>query len=116
MTAILAWLERRWLPVALGLLLLVTGLSLIPKAQMPEAAEAHDKVEHLLAYAAIVLPVAFARPRRWIAITAGVVAWSAAIEFVQPLVSRSRSFEDFLTNLAGVALGLACAAALRRLR
>lgn len=106
MSAALAWLERRWLPVSLGLLLLTTGLSLLPAARMPAAAAAHDKLEHLVAYAAIVLPIALARPRGWPAMIAGVAAWSWGIELLQPLVNRSQSLGDFATNLAGAALGL----------
>lgn len=116
MTAAFDLLERRWLALTLALAALVTALSLIPKAQMPGAAQSYDKIEHLLAYAAIALPAASAGPRGWPWVLVAILGWSAVIEVLQPLVNRATHLSDFLANLLGVALGVAFACALRRLR
>jgi VanZ family protein len=116
MTAVLELLERRWLALTLALAALVAGLSLIPKARMPGAAQSYDKVEHLIAYAVLALPAAYARPRGWPWVLVAILGWSATIEFLQPLVNRATHLSDFMANLVGVVLGVALALALRRLR
>ncbi len=115
MTRALDLLRRRWLPLTLALAALVAWLSLIPETRMPGPAKAHDKVEHLIAYAALAFPAAFARPRGWPWVLAAVAAFSAGIELVQPLAGRAASLADLAMNMAGVGIGLAAASVLRRL-
>ena len=74
-----------------------------------------DKTHHLIAYAALAGPVALAGPRGWGWVIAGLLGWSGAIELVQPLVNRWRELGDLAANGAGLALGAAAGAALRRL-
>lgn len=115
MTRALDLLRRRWLPLTLVLAVVVAWLSLIPETQLPGPAKANDKAEHLIAYAALAFPAAFARPRGWPWVLAAVAAFSAGIEVVQPLAGRSTSLADLAMNLAGVGVGLIAASALRAL-
>ncbi|WP_188127804.1 VanZ family protein [Ruegeria intermedia] len=65
-----------------------------------------DKVKHIAAFAALILPVAFLRPGKLVWVVLFALFYGAAIELVQPFVGRSRSWGDFLADLAGIAVGL----------
>jgi VanZ family protein len=80
---------------------------------LPDVA-ASDKLHHLVAYAALALPVAMARPRRWWLVPVALLAWSGAIELVQPYVSRDASWADLGANATGLMLGVLLASVLRR--
>ncbi len=115
MDRLLAWNGRRWRVTTLALLAAVTALSLAPLPALPPAPPGGDKTHHLIAYAALAGPVALAGPRGWGWVIAGLLGWSGAIELVQPLVNRWRELGDLAANGAGLALGAAAGAALRRL-
>jgi len=114
MQGLIDWNARRWLPSTLALAALVTALSLAPLPALPAAPPGGDKTQHLIAYAALAFPAALAGPRGWGWVVAGLLAWSGAIELVQPLVNRWRELGDLAANGAGLALGSAAGAALRR--
>ena len=65
-----------------------------------------DKQLHMLSFAALVLPISFARFRTvfWLAPLA--LAFGGVIELIQPVVGRSAEWGDFLADAAGIALGL----------
>jgi VanZ family protein len=98
--------------------ILVGALSLAPGGILP-AAEVGDKLEHLLAYAALgFIGVATARSRRRAAATIlGIIAFGMAIELLQ-LFSPGRlaEFGDAVADAAGAAIGGLIATALRRRR
>lgn len=104
--------QRYWLVLSVLLLAVVTYGSLTPRMPLPEVMS-NDKLRHFLAYAAIALPIALARPRGWGWMLAGLLGWSIMIEFVQPLVGRSRDIRDFMANATGVGLGILLATGLR---
>lgn len=106
---------RLWLPATLGLLALVTALSLWPQPELQNAVPGNDKSHHLLAYAALAFPATFAGVRRWPLVLAGLAAWGWGIEAVQPLVGRTNDLGDLTANAAGLAAGALAGAALRRL-
>jgi len=115
MTAPKRRLSRSWLPLTVVLLAAITALSLAPLPQGDGGVVARtDKLQHLIAYGALAMPVALARPRGWLAVLAGLAAWSGAIELLQPLVNRSAHLSDFAANILGLLLGAAAAAALHR--
>lgn len=82
----------------------VTVLSLSPKNSIGDPGSA-DRTAHFLAYAAIMLPVALS-PRRLPLVAAAIIAWSGAIELIQPYVGRSASLADLATNAVGVLGGV----------
>jgi len=108
-------LNARWWQAATAVLLVaITVLSLLPTGAPDIPLARNDKVQHLIAYGALALPAALARPRFWPLLLGGFALWSGAIEIVQPHVGRAMHLADFAANLAGLALGAALAALLRR--
>lgn len=94
------------------LLLLISWLALSPSPpQLP--ATGWDKLNHLLAFAALGCCGALAWPgrRRWL--VAGLLAYGLLIELVQGLVpGRFSEPADVLADLLGIAVGLLLAALL----
>ena len=97
-----------WLPLTASLLLLVTALSLWPLPSLPEV-PGSDKAHHLIAYAAVVFPVALRSPKRWQFIVAAIVLYGGMIELIQPFVNRYGEWLDFFANAAGVVIGVVAA-------
>lgn len=104
--------------VTLLLLGTTSVLTLIPMAGV--SAPGGDKTHHMLAFAALALPLAAARPG-WIPVTGGLLAlYGGLIEIIQPYVGRGRELADWQADLIGIALGSLLGLALhhiyRRLR
>lgn len=114
MSHLLRFNARFWPALTLALLTVVTGLSLVPLAELPLPGAGQDKLQHLVAYGALAFPVALARPSRWAMMLAGLAAWSGVIELLQPLVNRSASVFDLAANVAGILMAVAGATLLRR--
>ena len=115
MRRLLSLNDRHWQRIVAAALLAVTLLSLLPLPELPlPDAAASDKLHHLLAYAALAIPVAAARPRRWVWILMLLLAWSGMIELVQPFVNRHRELADLAANATGLAFGPGAGAAVRR--
>jgi VanZ family protein len=74
-----------------------------------------DKVEHFIGFALLAGPLSFAYPRHiWSVIVAAVI-FGAAIEVVQPYVSRGREAADLVADALGaLAGGIAARAWARR--
>ena len=88
--------------------LTILALTLLPAVTMPEPiwVTQVDKLYHMMAFAALIIPAAlFDRGAvRWIVI--GGLILGAAIEVIQPSVGRDADVMDFLADAAGLALGL----------
>ncbi|WP_210394691.1 hypothetical protein [Motiliproteus sediminis] len=111
----LVLLGRHWMLLSAGLLTAISLLSLWPLTQLPEV-PGSDKTHHLVAYAALMLPAAYARPRGWLWLGLFFLGWSGAIELLQPLVNRYGEWLDLAANAAGLVTGITLAALLRLLR
>ncbi|MGB0282775.1 MAG: VanZ family protein [Neptuniibacter sp.] len=70
------------------------------------AAPGSDKLHHFIAYAALAFPVACARPKRWLVIVAGFLAYSGVIELIQPYVNRYGEWLDLGANAFGLLVGV----------
>lgn len=97
--------------LALGLTLLLMGiiaaLTLAP-ISAPEPVEHSDKIYHVLGFAGLALPISVFRPR-WLLVAVPIFAgFGGLIEIIQPYVGRECSLDDWLADLAGIALGVAC--------
>lgn len=105
-----------WQASTLVVLLAITALSLspLPELPLPDVASS-DKLHHLVAYALLALPVATARPGRWLWIMAFFIGWSGMIEIVQPFVNRYGEWADMAANASGLLLGTLAGALARRL-
>jgi hypothetical protein len=95
----------------------ILGLTLSPPMTLPLPDTGFlqvDKLYHIAAFAALMLPAAILNPRslRWI-LPAGL-ALGLAIELIQPQVGRDASAFDFLADAIGLALGAALGLSLRR--
>lgn len=83
----------------------VLVLSLLP-IEHP-AVSPNDKVNHLIAYASLMVLGYVAHGRYW-SVAGGVICWGVLIEILQGQTAyRMMSFADILANSAGVILGCA---------
>ena len=74
-----------------------------------------DKGHHLVAYAALIFPLALtARSSLFWAVPAAL-ALGTAIELVQPFAGRMREFGDIVANCTGLALGVMLGLSLGRI-
>jgi len=60
-----------------------------------------------------MFPVALSRPKHYLFIGFFFIAWSGAIELLQPLVNRFAEWGDLAANLGGIVLGILLAAVIR---
>ena len=98
-----------------ALALVILALTLSPRPIVLADFNQADKLYHLAAFAALIMPTALWRPHRiaW-TIAAGLIL-GLGIEIIQPHVGREGSALDFLADALGLALGAACGWLLRRL-
>ncbi|WNZ54215.1 VanZ family protein [Microbulbifer sp. MKSA007] len=82
----------------------ITSLSLFPLPEVPNI-PGTDKTNHLIAYSALMFPVALRRPSYWWLIGLFFVLWSGGIELLQPYVNRTGEWLDFVANTAGILSG-----------
>ena len=87
------------------LLAFITFLSLWPLEELPSV-PGTDKTHHFIAYAFLMLPTALRKPNRWVLFGLFFIAYSGAIELLQPYVNRYGEWNDMLANTAGVVCGL----------
>ena len=95
--------------LAVWIVLLLVGSMLPPRVIAPAMPHVpnFDKLLHMGGYAIFCVLAVWALPGRgrlWLA--AGVFAFGAMVEMIQPLTGRSRDVMDALANGVGVAAGL----------
>jgi VanZ family protein len=108
-------IEKHWALLTGCLFFIITGLSLSPLDSLPSA-PGSDKIHHLIAYAALVFPVALRQPNRWLWFVVFFIGYSGLIELIQPYVNRYGEWQDMLANTAGVVCGVALATAINAVR
>lgn len=109
---------KRLIPFApylsIGLVMLITALSLIPLPKLPDV-PGTDKSHHFIAYGSAAIPVSLARVRHlWIYLPAFAL-WSGIIELIQPFVNRHADWFDLLANCCGLLIGWLLATMIRML-
>lgn len=114
MSVLLLFVQRYWALLSGLMLALVTLASLFPVAQLPSV-PGSDKTHHFVSYAAVVFPIALAKPKHWLWLALLVIGWSGAIELIQPYVNRYGEWLDLAANSAGVLIGILLAMLSRRL-
>jgi VanZ family protein len=112
MLQVLILVRQNWVVLTLASLLLITTLSLWPQDELPMV-PGGDKVHHFIAYAFLMFPVALRKPKKWIWVAVGFVAYSGAIELIQPYVNRYGEWLDMAANTAGIVSGICVAELLR---
>ncbi|TCP39610.1 hypothetical protein [Rhodovulum marinum] len=106
-----AWPALRLLPPAMllpaAMAVLLTVLILSPSIHVPEIVPGADKLAHVLAFAALVIPAGCATPRmlRWQVPL--LLAFGSGLELAQSLSGRTPSWSDVAANALGLALGVA---------
>ena len=104
------------IPLTLMVTTVLTVAMLWPINQPPPAPDGSDKIVHFLAFAALAFPLA--RTGRFGLTPVFVVAsaFGGLIEVMQPSFGRSSDMQDWIADIAGVALGIMLALLYRRLR
>lgn len=108
MIRLLTLIKTWWIAITIFILAAITVLSLWPLDKLPPV-PGSDKVQHLIAYAALMFPIALRRPKYWLLIGLLFIAWSGAIELIQPFVNRYGEWMDMAANSMGVVCGLLAA-------
>ncbi|MGD8173073.1 VanZ family protein [Vibrio sp. TRT 21S02] len=93
-----------WVALSVLILLLITVLSLTPLPELP-AVPGSDKSHHFIAYGALMFSVGLRKPKYWLFVGAFFVAWSGAIELIQPYVNRYGEWLDLAANVGGLTTG-----------
>ncbi|RKF16254.1 VanZ family protein [Roseovarius spongiae] len=94
-----------------ALVLLIAGLTLYP-IQTPGSVPGTDKLHHLVAFAALALPLSWAWPRHALLVIVAAALYGGVIELVQPHVGRFGELSDWYADSIGAALGGALGAML----
>jgi glycopeptide antibiotics resistance protein len=97
-------IQKYWLYITLILLASIATLSLWPAAYLPSV-PGTDKTHHFIAYAALIFPTALKQPKYYVAIVVGFIAFSGAIELIQPYVNRYGEWLDMMANTLGLLFG-----------
>ena len=107
------FIQKYWRPLTIIFFIAILALSLWPLEHFP-AVPGGDKLHHLIAYAALVFPVALRKPQHWLLLVLFFIACSGGIELVQPLVNRYGEWLDMAANTAGVGGGILVAQIVRQ--
>ena len=109
---------RKYLDIFLTLIMktALTVAMLWPIHQPPPAPDGSDKVVHLIAFAALAFPLAHTGRFGLIPIFVATIAYGGIIEVLQPSFGRSADMQDWIADIAGVALGMMLGLFYRRLR
>lgn len=94
------------LVLTLFVALLIAWGTLSPPGAPGPALPLTDKQIHALAFALLVLPLGWVRPRAALWLGPLALAYGGAIELIQPSVGRSAEWGDLLADAIGIALGL----------
>ena len=108
-------LRARWRWLFAALVLVVAWFAFTPAERVPELT-GQDKMNHLLAFAALASTAALAFAARAPVLALGLLGYGGFIELVQSfLPTRHGDWADVVADAVGVAAGLLLVAALRHL-
>lgn len=91
-----------WLTI--GLAITTAVLTLIP-ISIPQGVPGSDKIYHVLAFVALILPCATLYPKALLKVGIAAALYGGAIEVIQPHIGRSGELADFLADLLGIGFG-----------
>ena len=109
---------RKYVDIPLTLIVAVAVIiaMLWPIEDQPSAPEGTDKLIQLIAFAALSFPLA--RTGRFgllpIFITASI--FGGIIELIQPNFNRGADINDWIADIIGIIIGIACGLTYKRLR
>lgn len=105
MSRLLNLIKTKWIPLTFVTLAVITIFSLWPLEKLP-GIPGTDKTHHIIAYAILMFPTALRKPDRWILFGLFFIAYSGAIELLQPHVNRYGDWLDMVANTTGTVCGL----------
>ncbi|MFA0813981.1 VanZ family protein [Microbulbifer epialgicus] len=108
MKALLHVVETQWLLLTVVIIILISVMSLYPLESLP-LVPGSDKTHHFIAYATLVFPAAYAKPKLWPVIVIGLFGYSGLIELLQPYVNRYGEWLDLTANAIGLMVGMVLA-------
>ena len=107
------YFNLKWLTIATVFTAIVVLFTHIPQEIMPERLQVRglDKIEHFAAYGAITILFVLSLRDRFSLLSAAVLffaisALGAVDELTQPLVNRTASPFDWLSDIAGISIVL----------
>ncbi len=103
-----------WLVSSFALTLVIGILTLLPSPQLPRSDLLWDKLAHLIAFMALMLPTSALWPRMIVPAAGLAIFYGAAIEVIQPFTGRSAELADLIADGIGVGLGIVVGLGLRR--
>lgn len=105
MFVLIRFIQRYWIALTAINLGIITVLSLIPIEETIEIIYI-DKVEHMIAYMALAIPVSLKRPRLFMPLVLFFICYGIGIEIVQAYVGRVGDVIDVIFNITGIALAI----------
>jgi glycopeptide antibiotics resistance protein len=105
---LLASIQNRWLMLTIIILILITLLSLLPLAELPQVTGG-NRIHHLAAYAVLMFPAALRKPNKWLFLAVSFILYSGGIELLQPFVNRYCEWQDLAFNTLGIICGICIA-------
>jgi VanZ family protein len=105
MIRLLGFIQSYWVAFTIFILAIITTLSLWPQENLPSV-PGTDKIHHIIAYAALMFPIALRKPDKWIVFGLLFIAYSGVIELLQPYVNRHSDWLDMAANATGVICGI----------
>ena len=100
----ICFIQKYWLHFTVVLMVSIATLSLWPAAHLPDV-PGTDKSHHFIAYAALMFPAALKQPKYYTSIALIFLAFSGAIELIQPYVNRYGEWLDMAANAWGLICG-----------
>jgi len=91
--------------ITLALAVLIGFLTLSPVAELLTNLHFYDKAFHLVALAALAIPLTTVNPRYALWFVPVIISYGGIIELVQPLVNREADWADFWFNTMGALIG-----------
>lgn len=103
-TKLADFIKSHWFALTVINMVVISALSLWPQQHLPSA-PGSDKLHHFIAYAALMFPGALRKPSYLVWVALGLIAFSGAIELIQPYVNRYGEWADLAANTFGVLCG-----------
>jgi len=97
-------IQKYWFHLTLIIMISIATLSLWPAHHLPNV-PGTDKTHHFIGYGALMFPSALKQPKYLFAIALSFIAFSGAIELIQPYVNRYGEWLDMLANAVGLICG-----------
>ena len=109
---------RKHLDIPLTLMVIATlTVTMLWPVDVPQPApEGIDKVVHLVAFAALAFPLARTGRVGRLPVFIGASTFGGVIELIQPSFNRSADMNDWIADIVGVAIGIACGLIYRHFR